>query len=72
MAHTDRTDELAARGFAPYEPHPDQLDLFGPPAAPLPADLGTSTRAPVPQGPEGDGKRVGVRGRMRQPSADGG
>ena len=33
MAHTDRTDQLAAQGFEPYEPHPDQLDLFGPPPA---------------------------------------
>ena len=78
MAHTaqpdQHTDELAAQGFEPYEPHPDQLDLFGPPPAglPLPAALGPSTRAPMPQGPEGDGERDGERGRMLRPSSDGG
>jgi hypothetical protein len=42
MAHTDRTDQLPDRGFEPYEPHPDQLDLFGPPPA--------GSRGPDPAG----------------------
>jgi hypothetical protein len=42
MAHTDRSDEFAARGFEPYGPDPDQLDLFGPPPA--------GSRGPDPAG----------------------